>query len=370
MQGQSRIIPGTGESPLGQPECDPNSRNLPARLALVGIGTAGRRHLAAIRSCKNAILCGIVDNDRDVLSRFAASGVRCYGQMEAMIAAERPDGVVVATPTELHVEPAIVALQAGISVLIEKPIAESTPDAEAIERAAERSTGKVLVGHQRRYYPQVIKARQLIRESALGKLVMISGQWGVRKHIDYYMPEWRRRRPAGPTMINLVHDLDLLRFLVGEIESLSSFVSNSVLGCDKEDAAVVSIRFRSGALGSFVMSDRVISPWGWELATDENEICPRSGCNCFQFFGTKASLEFPNLVLWQQDGEDGDWTKPIGKIEHEFERVDPYRIQIGHFVDVCRGVVQPMVTIEDAIQSMKVALTVLEAADSGRRSVP
>ena len=336
------------------------------RIAVVGAGTAGSRHIAAIRNSGKARLAGVADTDAALLRRFRSPGTVCSESLTDILKEARPQGVIVATPTDFHKEPAIEALKAGASVLLEKPVATTLEDAQEIGEASQRHRRPVLVGHQRRYHRQVREAARLIQSGALGRLVMVSGIWGVRKHACYYDPEWRRRREAGPVMINLTHDIDLLRHLCGEIDELFAYAGNSIENMEKEDAVAVSLRFRSGALGAFAASDRVISPWGWEFATGENVICASSGLNCMQFLGTEASLEFPNLVLWRQDRGHSDWRCPVRSTPHEIPYEDSYVKQIEHFADVAAGRAQPLVTIQDAVPNVEAAHAVFRAAESGR----
>ncbi len=335
------------------------------RLAVAGVGVAGRRHVSAIRNCGKAMLAGIADTNDDLLRQYDGQGIECAASLTEILARTRPDGVIIATPTDCHKEPAVEALEAGMSVLLEKPVSTTVGDAEEIEDASRRCGRPVLVGHQRRYHQQVAEAAGIIRSGGLGRLVMVSGLWGVRKHAGYYGPAWRQRRDAGPVMINLTHDIDLLRHLCGEIDELFAYADNSIENMEKEDAIAATFRFRSGALGVFAASDRVISPWGWEFATGENVICPKSGRNCMRFLGTEAALEFPNLVLWRQDSGRGDWTHATAPARQDIPYSDPYVKQIGHFADVTAGRASPCVTVRDAVRNVEAAQAVFRAAESG-----
>ena len=166
-------------------------------------------------------------------------------------------------------------------------------------------------------------------------------------------------------MINLTHEIDMLRHLCGEIDEVFAYSEFQIENMEKEDAAAIALRFRSGVLGVFAASDRVVSPWAWEFSTGENVICPASGQNCLQFFGTEASLEFPNLVVWRQDGIDSDWTKPIHSRPTSIAYENPFVRQIEHFAAVALGQATPYVTVADATRTVEVALAVLEAAHSG-----
>ncbi len=338
----------------------------PIQIVVMGAGTAGQRHIAAVLRSPCTELAAIVDVNPESLQQFSAIDTVRSTSLRDTLAGLQPDGVVVATPTDDHARSAVEVLDAGVAVLLEKPAAATLEEADNIMAAAKRANRPVLVGHQRRYHRQVEEAASMIDSGQLGRLVLVSGMWGVRKHSGYYQPEWRRNPAAGPIMINLTHDIDLLRHLCGGISELFAYSDHSVENLAKEDAVALSLRFHSGALGTFAASDRVVSPWSWEFATGENVICPESGQNCIHFFGTEASLEFPNLVIWKQGKQNADWTGRISPNPCQFPYEDPFVRQIEHFADVVMGNAKPRVTLADAMQNVEAALAVFESARSGR----
>lgn len=269
------------------------------RLAIIGAGVIGKRHLAAIQRSEACVeLVGLADIVPESRTIAAEAGVPFFSETDALLSAVKPDGIIVATPTEHHLQPTLAALLADVHVLVEKPITSTLAEANQIIDMSVRTGKQVLVGHHRRYYTQVHKARELVQGGALGKLLAVTGQWNMRKNESYYEPAWRRKWQAGPVLTNLIHDMDSLRYICGDVESLSAEISNASLGFEKEDAAAMIMRFKSGALGTFILSDQATSPWSWEYATGETSFFPKTGQNAVRFMGTKAALEFPNLVLW------------------------------------------------------------------------
>ena len=336
-----------------------------ARLAVVGAGTIGMRHIRAVNQCLRAVLAGVAETNDRVRAEIAETGAVVDSAVGRMIERTNPDGVIVATQTDAHLEAALPAIAAGLPVLIEKPIAATLEEAESIGAAAAKSGCRVLVGHQRRYHPQAEVAREMVQTGKLGDVLLVSGVWGVRKHDEYYGQAFRRTREAGPVMINIVHDIDMLRHVVGEIDLVSAMLSNGCSRGPKEDAGVIGIKFASGALGSFALSDRVSSPWSWEYSTGENQIVPMIGRNCMRFMGTGSSLDFPNLVHWTYEGGTGDWTRPMLGTKMDCRQIDPFVSQLEHFLDVIDGKSEPLIDVDDATMSLCATLAVLEAADSG-----
>ncbi|HEX6720032.1 MAG TPA: Gfo/Idh/MocA family oxidoreductase, partial [Burkholderiaceae bacterium] len=180
-----------------------------------------------------------------------------------------------ATPNGLHTPITLDALARGAAVLVEKPIADTLEQGARICEAS-RATGlPVLVGHQRRHNPIIRKARALIAAGALGRPVSATVLCTWLKPQDYFDAAWRRQKGGGPILINLIHDIDLMRHLYGEIVSVQALTSNAVRGHEVEDTAVAALRFANGALGTVTVSDTAVAPWNWDLSAGEAERFPR-----------------------------------------------------------------------------------------------
>ncbi|MGI9335180.1 MAG: Gfo/Idh/MocA family protein, partial [Gammaproteobacteria bacterium] len=175
-----------------------NSRGDTVRLAVVGAGVIGKKHLSRIAADAGAELVAIVDPAPPAAELAAGYEVALFADAESMLSEIRPDGVVVATPTVVHLAPTLAALEAGAHVLVEKPIAATLEEAGQIVDASMRTGLPVLVGHQRRYYPLMARAREIIHGGEIGDLVALNGQWTMRKAESYLAPDWRKRRAAGP----------------------------------------------------------------------------------------------------------------------------------------------------------------------------
>ncbi len=337
-----------------------------ARLAVIGAGVIGTRHIAAIADCEDAKLVAVADPNEATKRVAEDHGAAWFGDCGQMLASVGPDGVVVATPTEHHLQPALSALRAGAHVLIEKPIAATAEEAQRIARESRETGRHVLVGHHRRYYPLVERARELVSGGAIGQLVAVSGQWTVLKPPAYFAADWRKKRAAGPVLTNLVHEIDTLRYICGEVTSVSAGISSGVLGMEKEDVAALTIGFASGALGAMVISDQTPSPWAWEFATGENPAFPRSGQNACRFMGTEAALDFPNLTLWTHEAGESGWNHRMNPQALESALCDAFIAQCRHFCAVIRSEAAPHIDAEDGARSLRVTLAVFESAETGR----
>ena len=335
------------------------------KLALVGAGTIGQRHLKAMSQVEEAELTAIVDNQPQAESIAVEMNVPFFHTTEEMLRIQQPEGVIVCTPTEIHLEPVLSSLNAGAHVLVEKPITSTMEEAQEIIKTSQTESREVLVGHHRRYYSTIQKTREMIHEGAIGKLVGISGMWTARKADSYYEPSWRQLRSSGPVLINLIHEIDTLRYICGEITSLSAKVTNGLRDHPKEETVAVLMEFEGGALGTFFLSDATPSPWTWEHATGENKNFPKSSQNVYRFIGSEASLEFPNLVLWNHENRNSDWQHTMHPQHINIELEDAYVSQCTHFCAVICGREKPRITASDATKTLEATLAVFDASENG-----
>ena len=339
------------------------------RLTIVGLGIIGKRHLQAVSEVAEAELVAIVDTNPQTQETATAAGVDHYTSTEEMLLRAKPEGVMVCTPTEHHLQPILNSLEAGSHVLVEKPIAASLDEAQNIIKASDEASRHVLVGHHRRYYEVIQRTRKLVHDGTLGQLVGVCGQWTTRKADVYFEPEWRQLRSSGPVLINLIHEIDTLRYCCGEITTVSALVQSGLRGHPKEETAAVVMEYESGALGTFLLSDATPSPWAWEHAIGENPTFPKSGQNVYRFLGSKAALDFPNLTLWSSEGV-ADWNHPMTPKAIKMELEDAYVAQCRHFCKVICGQEQPRITAQDATRTLAATLAIFDSAERGQEVYP
>ena len=335
------------------------------KLALIGAGTIGQRHLNAMSQVEEAELTAIVDNQPQVESMAVEMNVPFFHTTEEMLRVQQPEGVIVCTPTEIHLEPVLSSLNAGAHVLVEKPITSTMEEAQKIIKTSQTVSREVLVGHHRRYYGTIQETRAMIHKGAIGNLVGISGMWAACKADSYYEPSWRQLRSSGPVLINLIHEIDMLRYICGEITFLSARVTNGLRDHPKEETVAVLMEFEGGALGTFLLSDATPSPWTWEQATGENPNFPKSSQNVYRFTGSEASLEFPNLVLWKHENRNSDWHQKMYPQQIHIELEDAFVSQCAHFCAVICGSEEPRITASDATKTLEATLAVFDSSENG-----
>lgn len=334
------------------------------RLAIVGLGNMGRVHAARIAASPRCELAATVDP--------VAEGAR-YRTVEALLADPHQsplDGAIVATPNHLHAETAEALLQAGVPVLVEKPVAENLESAQRLIRAARSASAPTLIGHHRRHSAAIRAAQACLAANTLGRIVTVQAATLFHKPDPYFETAWRRApRSGGPVLINLIHDLDSLRALAGEIAAVQAIASNRIRQFEVEDTAAILIEFASGALGTILLSDTAVSPHSWEQTSGENPIYPRDATqDCIVIAGTQGSLAVPTMRLWRHEaGAAPSWTQPLVTSRLPLDGIDPLARQLDHFCDVIERRSPPLVTAEDAARSLSAALAVRQAAQTGTR---
>ena len=339
------------------------------RIAVAGAGLIGRRHIEEICKSRSGALSAIVDvspRAADVAKRL---GVPLYGSLGEMFAKDKPDGVVLATPNQMHVEQALECICAGVPALVEKPVAHLLAEGIRLCEAAEKANVRLLVGHHRIHSPILHKACEVIESGILGRIVGVIGSAVFYKPDDYFDDApWRRQPGGGPILINMIHEVGSLRRMVGEIVAVQAFTSNSTRGFPVEDTVAVNLCFANGALGVFLVSDTAACAKNWEQTSQENKSYPTyPDEDCYTIVGTNGSLAVPTMrIKYYEKREDRSWWKPFRTHVAELTRKDPLAEQIEHFAAVIRGEAEPLVTARDGLQNLRVTDAIVEAAKTGR----
>ena len=228
------------------------------KLAVIGAGLIGKRHAEHIAREPSAKLIAVVDPTAVGEQVATSLRSRWFRSLADLLAVERPDGVVIATPNQMHLTNGLEAVAAGLPAIIEKPIADNVADGLKLVEAAEAAGIPLLVGHHRRYNPMIRKAKEIMESGRLGRVLALNGQFWLMKPDDYFDISWRRQKGAGPVLLNLIHDVDLFRYLCGEVVAVQAQTSNIVRGNEVEETAVILLEFANGALGTVNVSDSVV----------------------------------------------------------------------------------------------------------------
>jgi len=341
-------------------------RPVPVRIAVVGAGLIGRRHVELIRASPSSRLAAIVDPDSGAGAIAREAGAPWHRDIDALFASEHPHGVILATPNAVHPPQALRCLQEGVPVLVEKPIATTVVDGLALADEAERRGVPLLVGHHRRHSAVLAAAHEIVMSGQLGRIVAVTATTLLAKPDEYFeAAPWRREAGGGPILINLIHDIDALRMLVGDVATVRAVASNRIRRFPVEETVAVIVEFVNGALGSLVLSDVAAAPLSWELTSGEDPAFPQhDDRDCYAVAGTSGTLGIPTLRLTTAEGPPS-WRRPMRRSVARPRASDPLATQLEHFVEVIRGEAHPIVTGRDATESLRVTLAVAESAATG-----
>lgn len=335
---------------------------VPAKIVVVGFGLIGKRHVEAIKQTATATLAAVVEPNEKIAADANHLKVPVFATLEAMFEQVSPDGVILATPTSIHVAQGLTCVAQRCPVLIEKPLAVTAESAKDLTQKAQTAGVPILVGHHRRHNPLVQKAHEIIQSGEIGDIRILQSTCWFYKPDDYFEEaQWRKQPGAGPVSVNLAHDIDLMRHFCGEVVSVQAQAARSARGYENEDVAAAVLGFESGAIGTITVSDAVVAPWSWELTSGENPIYPQTSQSCYQLGGSAGSMSLPDLRIWNHKGERS-WWNPITATNPPCASFDPLNAQIAHFVDVIHDKTAPLVSAQEGFLTLQVIEAIQTAA--------
>lgn len=330
------------------------------RILVVGGGLIGSRHVDAVLAHPDCALVGLADPDPNL-----RTDVPLFADMaEVQIPV---DGVIIATPTHLHATHGAEAAARGWHMLIEKPVTGTLDEARQLQNKVHHAGVASLVGHHRRYHAAVGQLRSLLGEGRIGRIVNASLIWAMRKPDSYFEGNWRTAG-GSPVMINLVHDIDLLRFVIGEIATVSALRGGAVRSSNRIESGAVAMLFENGATGVISFADTTPSPWGFEAGTGENPNIGATHQDMMWITGTEGAISFPSMTLWSGT----DWSTPAHQmpLQKATNNQTALNAQLDHFLQVMDGA-PPLVDVADASRTLAIAEdieTQLGAQDGDRRA--
>jgi predicted dehydrogenase len=230
------------------------------RTALVGCGKVGQIHAAALRDLPESAFVAVCDRDPARAAAFAGRyGVRPYDDVAAMIRDAGVQAIFVCTPHPLHAEPVIRAAESGVHALVEKPLAATLADCDAMLAASRKAGTRLGVVSQRRLYEPVQRMKAALDAGKVGVPVLgVFQMFSWRDQAYYESDPWRGKwaTEGGGVLVNQSpHMLDLLQWFMGPIEEVSGCWANlNHPYIEVEDTALAMIRFKRGGLGSVVTS--------------------------------------------------------------------------------------------------------------------
>ena len=316
---------------------------------IIGLGSVGKRHLrnldrSGIKNISVLRRHNIVPDDPD-LPAF------CIQTDLARALQNKCDAVIIASPTALHLEHALVAAEAGCHIFMEKPISHSLEGIDRLTKLVAQHSLIFQTAFQFRFHPVLRQIKELIEQGAIGNIVSAHVHWGE------YLPAWHpwedyrlgysaRKDLGGGVVATLCHPFDYLRWLLGEITSVSATIDKvSDLEIDVEDTAMITLRFETGAIGS-VYLDYVEHPSQHRL-----EIVGQAGKIAWD------NSEGIANVFSHQNKEPEKLAPPPG-----FERNTMFLDELSHFIDCIKTKRQPECGFADGLRALEIVHAVKQSS--------
>ena len=351
------------------------------RTALVGCGKVGATHAAALRALDESDFVAVCDADFARAGRFAAgTEARPFADVASMLAGARPEAVLLATPHPLHAEAAILAAEAGAHVLVEKPLAATLADADAMLLAARKSGITLGVISQRRFYEPVARMKAAIDAGKIGRPALGVFQMYSWRDPSYYASDpWRGRWDAegGGVLVNQSpHQLDLLRWFLGDVAEVSGAWANlNHPEVEVDDTAVATLRFRDGALGSIITSLSQKPGLFTKVhvhGTSGASVGVETDRGATFIAGVSAIAEPPLNDLWTIPGEEDLLIRFQAEDRARFAAIDAashyHALQIRDFLRACLDGRPPLVTGEDG-REVVALFTAIYRSQAERRPI-
>jgi UDP-N-acetylglucosamine 3-dehydrogenase len=323
------------------------------RAAVIGLGFMGRNHLRAYGELDGVEVVAAADPDAAVLERAVRGRTaRPYSDYRRLLREETPDLVSIAVPTSLHHEVALTALEAGVHVLIEKPIGSSVEQGKEIAEAARQRGLKATVGHVERFNPAVSELKRVLDEGSLGRVYQVQAR--------RVGPFQQRMRDVGVARDLATHDLDVMRHILGsEVSNLYCHTQTGVR-TQYEDALLAVLRFENGV--SALLNVNWLSP----LKVRELIVLAEGGMLTLDYINQE-------LFVYKDAGRPSTWVDPAAlritpEAVHKLPvaKSEPLRAELEAFVRAVAEDEKPRLTCEDAIVALHLAEQLVESGMKGQ----
>lgn len=324
------------------------------KFLIAGFGSIGRRHF------HNLLELG----QKDVVFYRTSSGKLPDDELKGFVVEKElsaalghhPDAVIIANPTAMHLDVAIPSAQQGCHLLLEKPVSNNLEKINSLQIAVKQTGSQILMGFQFRFHPGLQKVKQLLDSGELGQPISAKSHWGE------YLPDWHpwedyrtsysaRSDLGGGVVLTLSHPFDYLRWLLGEVESVSGRIQNTgKLDLNVEDQADIDIEFINEVIGSVHLDYLQKPPTHWlEIICSGGKL---------HFDAISGLL----VVSTSKSSQERQFPVPIG-----FERNDLFLAEMKHFIEVVNGKAHLSCTLDDGIRALQISLAVHQSSRERRK---
>jgi predicted dehydrogenase len=324
------------------------------RFLVFGSGSIGRRHAANLLALQAGEVMAFDPLPQRRAELTAQTGIACVESMEAAWA-WKPEVALITSPTSLHLPLALEAAQHGCHLFIEKPLADKLDGLAELENLVKTKRLVSLIGCNMRFHPGLQRAKQLLAAGTIGKVCTIQAEFGQ------YLPDWRpqddyrksysaRRELGGGVILDVIHELDYLRWLAGEVTAIHAFADHiSHLEINTEDVAAILLRFANGAIGTANL-DYVQRAYHRTC-----RIVGEQGTITWDYAAGKVTWFTASTKTWQEE------PNPAGWVPNQM-----YVDELKHFLACLDGQATSTNDVAEARRVLQIALAAHDSSRTGK----
>lgn len=322
------------------------------RFLVIGCGSIGKRHIGNLIALDAGEIIAFdirADRRQEVKSRF---GIETLDNLDEGWG-RAPNAVLITVPTSLHIPFALQAVDHGCHLFIEKPLSDSIDGVDKLIGAVRERNLVALVGCNMHFHPALIKVKELIENQAIGRVIAARAEFGQ------YLPDWHpwedyrkgysaQRGLGGGVILDAIHEIDYIRWILGEVQAVSCFAGKlSELEIETEDTAEILLRFTSGSIGEIHMDyvQRIYSR-ACQIIGDEGTIR-------WDYTTGTVSCYSAGVGKWRTFSDPEGWTPN-----------QMYLDEVRHFINCLSGEEQPTQDLVEASRTLCVALAARTSAET------
>jgi UDP-N-acetyl-2-amino-2-deoxyglucuronate dehydrogenase len=341
------------------------------KTGLIGIGKVGHIHACALKNLPESIFYGVYHHKYERAKEFADRyGVTAYTDIKEMVQVGGIQAVTVATPHPAHAEPSITAMDAGAHVIVEKPMASSLPDCDAMIVAANKNRVKLAMISQRRLYQPVQRIRKAIDTGKLDTPILGTvNMFGWRDKAYYGSDSWRGTwmKEGGGVLVNQApHQIDILQWFMGPVDELyGSWANLNHPYIEVEDTSIALLKFTNGALGNIIVSNSQnpalygkVAIYGKNGAT----VGVQTDGGAMFIAGMSSITEPPINDQWTIPGEEKlllKWQKEDSDFFLKIDATQYYHeLQIKDFLNAIMEDRSPLITGEEGRKTVEIFVAI------------
>ncbi len=320
------------------------------RTAVIGVGSMGKNHARVYTEIPGSELVGVADENfevaKDIGSRF---GINAYADFTELLEKEKPQAITIAVPTALHEKVALTALDAGVNILIEKPIAATLEEGERIIEKARETKKVLMIGHIVRFNSAIQALKEKLANGELGRIYQIFCRRAG--------PFPQRIRDVGVVIDLAPHDVDIMRFLTDSEPTRLYAETERRIHTEHEDLLFGMLNFKNGVTGALEIN--------WLTPTKIREILVLGQRGLFRVDDLTQDLYFYE----NSQAPSGLW-QPLemlkgvsegGMIRYPINRYEPLKAELESFLKAVKGEIAVPVTGEDGLAALKISMALVES---------